>query len=94
MDLFNKIRVIYPEITVSDTVAPTDYISLRDDLDERGEYIERWEHPVYPEPTQERLDAVPEDAVVLSPRSQEPIEDRLVALGIPLDELKAALEAA
>jgi hypothetical protein len=33
-------------------------IRLENALDERGDYIAKWEHPDFPQPTQEQLDAV------------------------------------
>jgi len=58
MGLFEKIQVIYPDITTNDVSPSTGTISLRKDDDVIGWYIERWEHPTLAQPTQEQLNAV------------------------------------
>lgn len=57
MTLRDKITAIYPDLQPQDfrTV-----IHLQNDADGRGDYIASWEHPEYPEPTQEQLDAITE----------------------------------
>lgn len=52
MTLSEKIKALYPELTVSDFATT---ISLQNDLDERGDYIAKWEHPTLPRPTEEQL---------------------------------------
>jgi hypothetical protein len=91
MGLYEKILNIYPDITVEDTLPPKDYFMLQDDCDGRGEYIARWAHPVYPEPTQEQLDAAPD---VLPEPTPVPITEKLATLGIDINELKTLLGVA
>jgi hypothetical protein len=54
MNLYEKIKAIYPELTERDLLTA---ISLQNDSDGRGDYIAKWEHPTLPRPTQEQLDA-------------------------------------
>ena len=58
MTLVQKIISIYPELTDTNLVALG--VFLQNDLDERGDYIARWEHPTLTQPTQEQLDGVTE----------------------------------
>ncbi len=57
MSLYTKILNIYPDLSSSDFSPIVGTIVLQNDMDERGDYIRVWAHPVYPEPTQEQLDA-------------------------------------
>ena len=57
MTLYEKIKEIYPNLSDSDFFYT---IVLQNDSDGRGDYIAKWEHPDYPRPTQEQLDAVKE----------------------------------
>lgn len=57
MTLYDKIIVIYPDLTYLD-FGPFGTIWLRDDSDGNGEYIEKWEHPDYSQPTKNQLDAI------------------------------------
>lgn len=59
MNLYEKIVAIYPALTSND-FDPRGQIRLQNDSDGRGDYIASWEHPEYPEPTQEQLDAITE----------------------------------
>jgi XkdW protein len=52
MTLYQKILSLYPQITDQEMV---EYIRFRNDSDEKGEYISKWEHPTYPRPTDEEL---------------------------------------
>ena len=61
MGLFQKLIVIYPEITKEDLDFYTGTIRLRNDSDGRGDYIAVWNHPTLAQPTQEQLDAVGEE---------------------------------
>jgi len=58
MNLYDKILKLYPKLTDSDFAPPLGTITLQNDSDGRGDYIAKWEHPDYPEPTQEQLDKV------------------------------------
>ena len=53
MTLSEKIISIYPELDIMflDKVG----IFLQNDLDEKGDYIAKWEHPTLARPTQEQL---------------------------------------
>ena len=55
MTLYEKIKTLYPELTNYDFQVS---IFLRNQWDGKGDYIEKWDHPVYPRPTQEQLDAL------------------------------------
>ena len=52
MTLVEKIKAIYPELTDRDFMT---VITLQNDLDGRGDYIAKWEHPTLPRPTEEQL---------------------------------------
>ncbi len=54
--MFEKIIAIYPELKSSDFSPNGGTISLRDDG--QGVYIEKWEHPTLPRPTDEQLGAI------------------------------------
>jgi len=55
MTLYEKIMVLYPQLTI-DVFSPTQgSIWLRNDSDGRGDYIAKWEHPTLPRPTEEQL---------------------------------------
>ena len=60
MTLYDKIIKIYPQLTPLDFLPGTGKISLRNDADERGDYIEKWENQTYPKPTDEQLAAITE----------------------------------
>jgi len=53
--LSEKIKAIYPELTDADFHPDGGTISLRDDADGKGPYIEKWEHPTLARPTEEQL---------------------------------------
>ena len=55
MTLYEKIKVLYPELTVEDFLS---VIRLQDDSDGRGSYIAKWEHPTLPRPTDEQLQGI------------------------------------
>ena len=52
MTLYEKIKALYPELKPLDFIT---VINLQNDLDGRGDYIAKWEHPTYPMPTEEQL---------------------------------------
>jgi hypothetical protein len=52
MTLYEKIIVLYPELTDLDFYT---VITLQNDSDGRGDYIAKWEHPTLPRPTDEQL---------------------------------------
>jgi hypothetical protein len=65
MTLYEKIIVVYPELTGIGVNNPDGfdwvnqtYIELRNDSNGNGDYIAKWEHPTLAQPTQEQLDAV------------------------------------
>jgi len=58
MTLYEKIMQIYPQLVSTDFSPSIGKIHLRNDSDGRGDYIAKWEHPDYPRPTDEQLDAV------------------------------------
>jgi hypothetical protein len=55
MNLYDKIKTIYPELTDDDFGGLNATIYLRNDSDGKGDYIEKWTHPVYPQPSKEQL---------------------------------------
>ena len=52
MTLYDKIKALYPELTVRDFLT---VIMLQNDSDGRGDYIAKWEHPTLARPTEEQL---------------------------------------
>ena len=52
MALYDKIMQLYPALIQQDFLT---VITLQNDSDERGDYIAKWEHPDYPQPTEEQL---------------------------------------
>ena len=52
MTLYDKIKVLYPELTERDF---TTVITLQNDSDGKGDYIAFWNHPTYPKPTDAQL---------------------------------------
>ena len=57
MTLFDKIMRLYPELKPSDFYPYRGFITLRNDSDGSGDYVEHWNHPTFLRPTQEQLDA-------------------------------------
>jgi hypothetical protein len=55
MNLYNKIKAIYPSLEDKDFMT---VITLQNDSDGKGDYIKLWQHPTLVQPTQEQLDAV------------------------------------
>ena len=53
--LYDKIKQIYPSLTDNDFIT---VITLQNDSDGKGDYIAKWSHPDFPQPTKEQLDAV------------------------------------
>lgn len=58
MTLFDKIKAVYPELTEKDWFGKDKTFTLRNDGDERGDYIESWTHPTLPMPTEKQLSDV------------------------------------
>jgi hypothetical protein len=56
--LYEKIKTIYPELTDSDFMGRNATITLQNDSDGKGDYIAKWEHPDYPQPTEQQLAGV------------------------------------
>ena len=52
--LYEKIIQLYPELTFED-FSPRGTITLQNDLDGKGDYIAKWEHPTLAKPTTEQL---------------------------------------
>lgn len=55
MNLYEKIKNIYPELQDADFL---DTIRLQNDSDGKGDYIAFWSHTQFDRPTQEQLDAI------------------------------------
>ena len=58
MNLMEKIKTLYPDMTDKDFCYPVNKILLQNDLDGRGDYIKEWGHPIHPKPTDEQLAAI------------------------------------
>jgi hypothetical protein len=58
MSLYDKIIKIYPELTLDDFSLFNGTILLQNDSDDKGDYIAKWEHPSFAQPTQQQIDAV------------------------------------
>ena len=56
--LYEKIRLIHTSLVESDFAPFVGTIQLQNDLDERGDYIAKWEHPTLAQPTKEQLDGI------------------------------------
>jgi hypothetical protein len=54
MTLYEKIKALYPELTDRDFMT---VIRLQNNSDGLGDFIAFWEHPAYPKPTPEQLEA-------------------------------------
>jgi hypothetical protein len=54
MNLYEKIKAIYPSLT-DDDFSPRGTIQLQNDSDGKGDYIAKWEHPTLARPTDEEL---------------------------------------
>jgi hypothetical protein len=52
MNLYEKIKTIYPSLTDKDFLT---VITLQNDSDGKGDYIAKWEHPTLAKPTDEEL---------------------------------------
>jgi hypothetical protein len=52
MNLYEKIMALYPSLTIEDFLT---VITLQNDLDGKGDYIAKWEHPTLAKPTAEQL---------------------------------------
>jgi len=57
MTLYDKIMVLYPELTLNDFDFSYGKIKLQNDSDDKGDYIKAWNHPTLPRPTDEQLGA-------------------------------------
>lgn len=55
MTLYEKIKTLYPELTDSDFLT---VITLQNDSDGKGDYIAKWEHPVFEKPTENQLESM------------------------------------
>ena len=52
MNLYDKIKTIYPQLTEHEFMT---VITLQNDSDGKGDYIAKWEHPTLAKPTDEEL---------------------------------------
>jgi hypothetical protein len=57
MTLVEKIKTLYPELTLEDFIT---VITLQNDSDGKGDYIAKWDHPTLARPTTAQLDAIGE----------------------------------
>ena len=53
--MYEKIKSIYPELTIEDFSCLTGTIRLQNDSDGKGDYIAVWNHPTLARPTDEEL---------------------------------------
>lgn len=66
--LYSRILAIYPELATANSVFFDGTIELRNEGDERGDFIAVWNHPTLPEPTAAQLD---NDAQVAAIEAQQ-----------------------
>ena len=52
MTLYEKIIALYPSLTQQDFLT---VIRLQNDSNSKGDYIAKWEHPDFPQPTEQQL---------------------------------------
>lgn len=57
MNLFEKIKSIYPSLNDADFSFMGGTIHLQNDSDGKGDYIKSWNHPTLTQPTQAELEA-------------------------------------
>jgi len=55
MTLYEKIMTLYPSLTLKDFLT---VITLQNDSDGKGDYIDKWEHPTLARPTKEQLEVI------------------------------------
>ena len=55
MNLYEKIKSLYPELTEQEFNPISGTIRLQNDSDGKGDYIAEWNHPTFPKPTAEQL---------------------------------------
>jgi hypothetical protein len=55
MNLYEKIKTLYPQLTEHDFMT---VITLQNDSDGKGDYIAKWNHPTLARPTKEQLEAI------------------------------------
>jgi hypothetical protein len=55
MNLYEKIRQLYPQLTDEDLHPIRGTITVQNDSDGKGDYIAKWEHPTLARPTDEEL---------------------------------------
>jgi hypothetical protein len=55
MNIVEKIKSMYPELTDDDFHFLTGTIRIQNDSDGKGDYIAKWEHPTFAKPTDEEL---------------------------------------
>ena len=55
MMLYDKIKTIYPQLTLEDFSPNSGTIQLQNNSDGKGDYIAKWEHPTLARPTEEQL---------------------------------------
>jgi hypothetical protein len=60
MNLYDKIRALYPSLVNEDFIGPSSTISIRSDSNGENDYIAKWEHLTLTRPTQAQLDEVTE----------------------------------
>ena len=53
--LYEKIKLLYPNIENKDFDPIKGVITLQNDSDGKGDYIAKWEHPTLAKPTDEEL---------------------------------------
>jgi hypothetical protein len=55
MNLYEKIKFIYTQLSDNDFIGHSATIHLQNDSDGKGDYIAKWEHPTLARPTEEQL---------------------------------------
>lgn len=59
MNIVEKIKSLYPELSWEDFHPVRGTILVQNDSDGRGDYIAKWEHPTLARPTDEQLGNTP-----------------------------------
>ena len=58
MELYDKIKAIYPDLTDDDFLPRNQIIVLRNDNNGQPSYIALWNHPTLSRPTDEQLKGI------------------------------------
>jgi len=88
-NLYKKLKTLYPELKDTDFIPGSNCISLRNDGDNGGDYIDIWNHPTLSRPTDEDLESVVIDESLFE--TTLTAQQKLEAAGLTIEELKGLL---